>query len=368
MFVISLLVIFLQIGCSNNEKTGGAMRDDLTVITFNLWHGLNPVGLAKFEEYETPEQREERLSNFIRQARELDPDIIFLQEVNPAPVVTDKIAGELGFDGVFQISNAGIKIGSVGLPANFRSGLSILAKKDLNLEKLGGAKLSGGFGAGSRCFSFQLGEFRYALAAQVMINGQKIILVNLHLHHGLEVTPEITAAAKEIIATNSSTKESWENAINAAKISVARRVSELAAAEDFAKGFGFDSKTAVIFAGDFNSTPGAPDLSDFINRLKLKSTTTDDDPEKLFYTWDPKLNKHTHLAADFLPANSFEEFIRDHLRELVKMQRRRLDYIFYGNMDSRFEVTQSDIFGNKPSNDKMASDHFGVFAKFKAKP
>ncbi len=363
--------LFLLLICSfadSKDTAGGVMLDQFTVVTFNLWHGLNPVGPAKFEEYESPAQREARLDNFLIQIRETKPDIIFLQEVNPAPGLTDKIAQALDFDGVYQVANAGLKIGSVGLPSNFRSGLAILARKELGLYKLGGQKLSGGFGGCGRFFSFQLSEFRYALAARVNINGQDILLANVHLHHGLEITPEILRGAEELISAGKVTRESWKKAVISARDAVSRRERELHALRSFLKSvrtkFNNVNEMPMLLAGDFNSTPGSKDLSAFIKSLALTSVTRDDGPDKAIYTWDPEKNRNTHMAADFLPSNPFEEFIRDHLKERVMMQRRKLDYIFYKGEDSFFSLRESGIFGNKAIKGKMASDHFGVFGKF----
>ena len=129
------------------ESAAEMKRDRLTVLNYNIWHGLNPTSALRFDEFETRERREARLAGFLEQARALDPDIIFLQEVNPAPDRSKGIARALGYDRVFLVDNAGIKIGSLGLPTNLRSGLAILAKKDQGLKKLGGRKLAGTLGS-----------------------------------------------------------------------------------------------------------------------------------------------------------------------------------------------------------------------------
>ena len=107
---------------------------------------------------------------------------------------------------MYEIDNAGLKIFSLGLPTNLRSGLAILAKKGLGLKKLGARKLSGHPGGCSRVGSFQFHEFRYALAAGVRVQDTDLLLMNTHLHHGLAPTPELTGALDQLVTRGEITR------------------------------------------------------------------------------------------------------------------------------------------------------------------
>jgi endonuclease/exonuclease/phosphatase family metal-dependent hydrolase len=357
---LAALVMHSNPAVSSETSTGG--KTVLTFLTYNLWHGLNPVGYAKFEEYETPAGREDRLQGFLAQARALDPDVIFLQEVNPAPVLAKRIAKELGYDYVAIVDNAGLKIGSVGMPSNLRSGLAIVARKNLNLKGLGHKKLSGGQGRASAFFSIQLSEFRYAHAAQITVNGKDVLLVNTHLHHGLEVTADLELAMGELVAKGTISQEYSDEAIRTGKGATKRRQGELKNAIALAKSVGMMNRP-MLFAGDFNASPDAKELMWLKNDLGFVSVTKDDDPATRIYTWDPDKNQNSHLAAEFKPANEYEEFLKQYLVKRVVLTQRRLDYIFYRNVTDNIQVIESGLFGDTPYKEKMASDHFGIWAK-----
>jgi len=335
----------------------------LTVVTYNLWHGLNPTSAWRFQEYENESEREKRLKGFLRMARELDPDIILLQEVNPAPGQTRRIASELGYDAVYQIDNAGLKVFFLGVPTNLRSGLAILAKKGLGLEKLGARKLSGSVGGCNRAFSFQFNEFRYALAAGVRVNGTELLLLNTHLHHGVETNAELIAALDQLVIQGKITRKKAEEVREITEQASVRRKKELERALELARGLGFD-RHPTILAGDFNATPAAPELVWLKQDVGFASVTRDDDPDQLLMTWDTKRNPNTQFIANFKPPTEFASFIMEHMRPVVLQQSRRLDYIFFRPAGSVLEVAEAGIFGDEPHEGRMCSDHFGIYARF----
>ncbi len=347
----------------NSAAAGDVSRNTLTVVTFNLWHGLNPTSALRFQEYESENEREKRLEGFFLMARKLDPDIIFLQEVNPAPGKTRRIAAELGYDAVYQVANAGLKIFSLGLPTNLRSGLAILAKKGMGLKKLGSRKLSGSMGGCSRSLSFQYNEFRYALAAGVQVNGTDLLLMNTHLHHGLETNPELIAGLDQLVARGEITREKAEEVLEITDQASARRRKELAGAVDLARELGLE-RNPVILAGDFNATPGAPELAWLTSDVGFVSVTRDDDPNELLMTWDTKRNPNTQFIADFKPPTEFASFIMEHMKPIVLQQSRRLDYIFFRPAGRLLRVSEAGLFGDELHNGRMCSDHFGIYAKF----
>ena len=89
---------------------------------------------------------EARYDSLLAQIRELDPDVVFLQEVNPAAGFSARLARDLGFSHCHQVCIGGIKFGPLGIPANCKEGNAILARKSLRLQKLEDWKLSGSFG------------------------------------------------------------------------------------------------------------------------------------------------------------------------------------------------------------------------------
>jgi len=364
---IFALLLALLSACGGDDPAGpfspGVQPKTLRVLTFNLWHGLNPKGVISFEEYETPAGREARLKSFLRQARDLDPDVLLLQEVNPLPQLTGRIAEELGFDAVFAIDNAGVKIGPVGFPTNFRSGLAILARKNLGLKKLGARKLSGPPGIVSRAVCLQFAEFRFVLAAKVRLAGRDVLLLNAHLHHGSELTAERAALLLEMVANGIITAKRSAEIAGTIGLASKRRRLEMQRALDFVRDLGMEN-APTIFGGDFNATPGAPELDWLLKAQGFSSATGDGEAERTLFTWDYQRNANTHFIEDFVPVNTFEPAVSKRMNRLEIGLSRRLDYVFFRNLDGFLTATDAGLFGDAPHDGRMASDHFGIFAVF----
>ncbi len=353
-------------GKDSGSQAETATRERLVVLTFNLWHGLNPKGKVRFAEYDSPGEREGRRQCFIHHVRRLDPDVMFLEEVNPAPDYARRLARELNYDYTFVVDNSGLKIGSLGIPTNLRSGLAILAKKDLRLHGLGGRKLSGSFGWAGRWSSLQTKEFRYAAAGEIRVNGRRILLMGTHLHHGPEADAEIRETLAALVAKNAISQARADEIVRDFDRASRRRRQELEKAIAFARSFGMD-QGAMLFAGDFNASPDAPELTWLKKDLGFRSVTADDDPTKLLMTWDYQRNPNTHFFADFVPVNEFEPVVMDALQPVIVKQTKRLDYIFHRGMDGWLVLRDSGLFANSPFEGRFCSDHFGIFAVF-AKP
>ena len=121
-------------------------KQKLKVLTANVWSGLDYRGTFSFGEYESAEIRDKRFEVLVKQIKQLDPDIIFTQESNPVGKFASKLADSLNFDEIHHVCNAGIKFGPLGIPSNFKEGLVILARKNLQLEEFNLLKLDGSFG------------------------------------------------------------------------------------------------------------------------------------------------------------------------------------------------------------------------------
>jgi len=337
-------------------------RQRLTVVTYNLWHGLNPVGLRRFAEYESAAQREARRQGFLRQVRALNPDVLFLQEVNPAPGLSRRLARELGYDAVYAVDNAGLKLGSLGLPVNLRSGLAILAKKNLDLHRVGACKLSGPFGWAGRWSSLQLKEFRYALAATILLNGERVLLMDTHLHHGPEADANIRGALRRLAADGTITGQREAEIIATFNLASQRRLGEITRALTWLEQEGFTA-TPMLFAGDFNASPASPELTWLKSERGFCSTTADDDPATLLMTWDFQRNPNTHFFDDFVPVNTFEPAVMAALQPAIVTATKRLDYLFHRGFGD-WRVARSGLFADSPIDGRFCSDHFGIFTVF----
>jgi endonuclease/exonuclease/phosphatase family metal-dependent hydrolase len=130
-------------------------------------------------------------------------DIICLQEVNPLVRHTRKLSAGLAMRGEGCVVNAGVKIARVGLPPFLEEGLAIFSGSELvngrysEITLSGVAReLRGPFGLSA---VWQLQERRKAFVFESECQGEKVAVVNLHLHHGPDTIAENLARKKSEI-------------------------------------------------------------------------------------------------------------------------------------------------------------------------
>ncbi len=156
-------------------------RPTLRLLTMNVWSGLDYKGSLRFGAYEPRRKRQARYRSLLAQVRELDPDVIFLQEVNPAAGFSARLARDLGFSHCHQVCIGGIKFGPIGIPSNCKEGNAILARRSLRLQKLEDWKLSGSFGLFGDALTIHFNQAIFAQLAKIFIDDRPIHLVNVHL-------------------------------------------------------------------------------------------------------------------------------------------------------------------------------------------
>ena len=346
----------------HTPKVTAMESETIIVLTYNLWHGLNPTIGLNLGEFEDPARRELRLRGFLNQARALDPDIVFLQEVNPAPELSRRIGRELGYDHTSQIDNGGIRVGAIGVPANLRSGLAILAKRGLGLRSLGGRKLSGPWGFCSSVVCFQTGELRFALAAEVTVKGQRLLLVNTHLHHGPALTQEAADALAGLVHEGKITPErAGEIAVTIGQASK-RRSREISEAIAFAGECGADRKPTIL-AGDLNATPDTPEIQWLTETAQFHNVLSAVDTKEPAPTWDVERNGNIRFFSAFKPLHVFEPVVMDRLQPIFRSRSRRIDHILHRGVEGFLEVTSTGLFGETPHEGVLSSDHFGVWVE-----
>ena len=99
----------------------------LTIINYNLWFGLGD-GLFEREELEPMEYRQDRQQHQLNLLEEVEPDILFIQEVNPVDTRTKEIAHRLNMNYVLQRTNCGVSVLDFGFPVNLDMGIAILVR------------------------------------------------------------------------------------------------------------------------------------------------------------------------------------------------------------------------------------------------
>ena len=308
------------------EKPAKPQALTLKVISWNLWHGLGQ-GLLKREELEPVHHKERRFQEQIRLLKEAQPDLLFLQELNPVAGRADSTAQALGMDFVFQETNCGMSVLKLRLPVNLNIGIAVMAKPPLQIKKITGLKLSGPAGFCSPLLSFQYAEFRYALFALAFHPKYgSFLLVNTHFHHGAERSAALQNQIQEWTQKgilNALQKQELENSIEKSN---QRRKNELnnifSKINELQNHYG---PLPLILAGDLNSSPSSAVYKKITKEHRLKDSAdvaqgrggdpagsgakqgrgeadaTEDEGAQTDggpYTWNPEENRANHKYTE----------------------------------------------------------------------
>ena len=174
--ILRFLFLFLVASAAIGQGT-------VKFLTINVWSGLTYQGTFKTQAFESGEQRAFRYGLLVNELREIDADVIALNEANMLPGYAKRIARDLGYDYIYAVARGGVRLGQVGFPFNLREGEVILAKRYLNLTQLGSKGLQGGY-AGNFA-SFHLHDATQALAGRITVGEREVVVFNTMWHDAL---------------------------------------------------------------------------------------------------------------------------------------------------------------------------------------
>ncbi|HLF20252.1 MAG TPA: endonuclease/exonuclease/phosphatase family protein, partial [Bacteroidota bacterium] len=328
----------------------------LKIATINTWSGLDYHGIWAMGEYESPETRQKRFNILLTELRNLQPDVIALQELNPVGGVSSNLADSLGYDAVYQRVNGGIKVGPVGLPWNLNEGLAILARKHLRLELVDVWPLSGSFGAFGNGLSFHFREENIALVGKIQLDQARVFVINTHFPANLRAD-SIVLEKMKLIAGSESQKS---NEIIALIEASDRRLHQAKLLSDYISSRLGDNP--VILVGDFNATAMEAEIRYLTGEKKFSDVMALFDQAGQC-TWDPEQN--TNIRFSLKPFDARGEKLSD--LELLDAWYdgfpRRIDYIFLNPGFTKEDVKSVQPFLEKPHDSLFASDHYGVIAE-----
>jgi len=353
--MIIFVAAFISAGPANPAapETGLSLK----ILTFNVWSGLDYIGTFSVGDYEPPERRAARTAELVRQIRELDPDMILLQEVNPAGRFARRLASALGFDYVRDVYLSGIKIGPLGIPTNLREGNATLARPGLGLKKITSWRHSGGFGFAGGVLSFHFDEIVGSLVTRITVQGHPLYVVNVHLHASPSPDPGLETRFRALLADGSQTEESFREGMDSWKTGIERRTSECRDLLARIRKLGPD--IPVIVAGDFNAPPETAEIAEF----RDGGPFLDAGPAGAFITWDPARNPNIAFSAALRDARGNPRAGADLLGALDSSIARRLDYVFLGQPFAREDILSSRIVFDSGAQGVPPSDHFGILAE-----
>ena len=174
------------------------MRASLRILSWNLWHGLNPYQRYRMSPMQSPREHAERSRDQIQALvawSQTDDEIVCLQEVNPLGRRFEELGTGIGREGGACLVNSGIKVGGFGIPRGLREGLATfggaaISNPSFEQLTLSGGALEVGDGRGDPLLTFQTGERRKALLLEGMLGDRRVAVINLHLHHGPDTVAE----------------------------------------------------------------------------------------------------------------------------------------------------------------------------------
>lgn len=345
---------------------GGLSAQELTFVTINVWSGLDYKGIVKMGEYESRPVRQARYRLLVEELQALEPDVIAVNEANPLPGYVRRLARDLDYDYIYNVGMSGMKIGCLGLPVNFKEGDAILARKSLNMRKVGVKRLSPGAGYIGNLYSFHFGESNQAIAGRISVNGQPVFIVNTHLHAGLPDDQRWERELEMMREASSMTEEEYEALVERWRGSIDRRQSETQELLAWMRAK-LPEEAPVVLMGDFNARPSSEEITwvradEFVDTWEQVRG-----PDAPGFTWEAESNLNIQTYYDVPDPYDASVSVWEELKAMNRQVSRRIDYIFVKNVPGEYIVAGEVVLNHAPENQHPA-DHFGVLTKINFNP
>ena len=332
----------------------------IRIVNLNTWVGCLPRGLfGGVVSIEPPGNKMRRLSALIDELDQRQPDIATFQECLPLPRFAQEMAQKLGYDCLWRVANAGMRVMGAGIPSGIGvgEGLVILAKKAHRMVPLGTKKLSG-FGFSNNVIAFQLSPLRFALAARVMIEGRPLIVVTTHISYGFPSRDAFQAAWIEMHkrgVTKFASPPKWvhdltrDNGDNRDKEirRLAKWLLELRAANQGAP---------ILIGADMNLDPETPQMLEFLASTGYRNAFPEKHPGVL--TWDPTTNLNVPYGTDFKWPDGTEKSTILQMMAYLDSIPQTPDHVL---LSPGLDVVDTGRAFDVAYDGIMASDHYGIW-------
>jgi endonuclease/exonuclease/phosphatase family metal-dependent hydrolase len=336
-------------------------RLSLRLLTINVWSGLDYQGSLRFGAYEPRQKRQARYRSLLAQIRALDPDVVFLQEVNPAAGFSARLASDLGFSHRHQVCIGGIKFGPLGIPTNCKEGNAILARRSLRLHKLQDWKLSGSFGLFGDALTIHFNQAIFAQLAVIFINDRPIHLVNVHLVAvPPRADPDLAAAWRAVCHEKGVPEKESVQALQQWQRNAERQESELHKLTAHLQEL--SPTVPLLVGGDFNIPATSPLIDEFQADAGLQDAFSAEKAAKKF-SWDAAENRNTRFSNSTNDRRGKPLRGYDLLTALYDSTSRRIDYLFHSSHFLVEDVRAAGIVLDREVESAQPSDHFGVMAE-----
>ncbi len=357
-------LLFSMFALSPGPEAGRAASatNSIRILDINVWSGLNYHGHFTMGEYEPPAVREKRFQALCSQIRQLNPDVVGINEANKLPDYAERLARETSYEVFYHVGLGGVRLGPVGLPWNLREGDAVLAKKSLNPEFVGRKQLSGGYvGDWVTC---HFADATQIVAIRITVREKPVYLFVTHWHSSLPDAPYVLAKAEELRRTGAISGEDYQDVLLKIQEGVDWRLSEAKGTTEFIR------KTAehdpYVLMGDFNAEEDSQEIKALL-RFGMSDAYRLVNPDSSGFTWDPRtnLNYETYYSKQSSSENDSDAYAR--LEYSTREIPKRIDYLFLGSSPSPgstvISVVSCRVAMTDIVNGAHTSDHYGVFAE-----
>jgi endonuclease/exonuclease/phosphatase family metal-dependent hydrolase len=355
LFTAALLfiVLFLAESARSQEKP-------LRLLTINVWSGLDYIGSWRMGEYEPADRRELRFQLLLAQIRQLDPDVVLLQEANPVSQFAARLSDSLSFDEIHQVCNAGIKFGPIGIPSNFKEGIAILARPTFGLKQYDVWKLSGSPGLYGDILSIHFDESIFSIVGKIRVGETPVYIVNVHLVAAIPIDSALGRSFSAYRDKEGLSAQEYESALQEWHEKAMYQTKEIARLREGLSEL--PANIPVIVAGDFNATTDSPTLKNFLSDGRFFEAMDPLSSPGESTTWDPRINENINFSMSIVDARGDAVDPYGRLSALYDAVPRKIDHIFLSSNFKREDAGPSRVVFDSAVNNIHASDHFGIAA------
>jgi hypothetical protein len=335
----------------------------LRLLTINTWHGHVPRGWWAVERIEPEGHKERRTAALLTAIRELDPDVIFLQECVPQPTYSQELAATLSYDHILKICNSGVRLLGVGLPTGIGSGegLAIFAKPHLELRAAGVRRLSG-FGVTSVLAAAQLGQLRFALAGEIRLEGKRVILVTTHLRYTYPDAGGLRRSWDELSRTGEVQGQPPHWLTAAVHYTVRLRDREVLRLAELVSSFERQG-VPVIVGADLNLDDDTAQVRRFTESLGMLNVLPAVNGRA--WTWDPEGNPNIAFSTTTSRAGGSPKSLTERLMAHYDAVPQCPDHLLLGPTFPRGAIADAGLAFHRARGDVYPSDHYAVFCEIR---
>lgn len=336
----------------------------LRLLNLNTWHALSFRPGFRTEIVQSPEARELRTQALLQGIRELEPDVVALQECFPQPAFARRVASAFSFQYASCVMNAGVRILGVGVPLGLSSGegLAILSRPGLRMRPLGARSLSGIGFVGPR-LSLQLTPRQMALSCALDCAGRSVRVVTGHLRYEWATLEGFRAGWSALRERGAVPELPAPGLLREVSANIAARDAELAALAGFVDEH--RARAPTVFAGDLNLDDDAPQLARFCERLSMASALAARGDSRC--TWDPDRNPNTRPSTDLRHADGTLRDLRARVASYHDQAPQRPDHVLVERGPPWLRLVDARVVLDSPRGGILPSDHYGILADFEVR-